>query len=242
MEERIFRVKRDGSYREYTVAVSERATVLDVLLYIHRHIDRGLAFRYACRQGMCGTCGLRVNGVERLACSTLVSAIPGRKVVVEPLRNLGVIKDLAVDFGAFFWSWSGIQPQFAPRTEGANLAVIPPSSPERREIDGHRECISCALCYSSCDVVARNRQYLGPAALNRAYCLVLDVRDSKRGERLRSVAGMSGSFGCHSLMTCVEVCPKDLKPALAIEGLRRQLAREAFSALRGILGAGTTGS
>jgi fumarate reductase iron-sulfur subunit len=221
--ERVFRVRRDRGFAEYRVPVSGRTTVLDGLLHIHRYLDRTLAFRFACRQAMCGTCGVRVNGVERLACSTLVSAVPGSTVVVEPLRNLPVLRDLVVDFGPFFRAWKAVSPQFVPSPGLEGPLVLRPSSAAREEIERHRECISCGLCYSACDVVARNAEFLGPAALTRAYCLVLDIRDRRRHERLREAGSLRGCLGCHTLMACSEVCPKGLRPALAIQGLRRHL-------------------
>lgn len=179
---RRFRVARgggDGSPRHqtYDVPEEERMTVLDGLLHIQRHLDRTLAFRFNCRAAMCGSCAVRVNGVERLACSTRLSAIPDAAVTVEPLRHLPIIVDLMLDMEPFFEAWRAVQPAFAPSAaDAAEPARIAPDSPERRAIAPHRECISCGICYSACDVVGLSPGFLGPAAMTRAFCLMHDSR------------------------------------------------------------------
>lgn len=225
--ERTVRVARTGPngrryFQVFRVPCSPRTTVLDGLLYIHRHLDRTLAFRYACRQAMCGTCGVRVNGVERLACYTLLGAVPGRVVTVEPLRHLPVIRDLVVDFGPFFRAWAAVQPAFVPADpDRAEPVRVSAADPDRQAIDRHRECISCGLCYSACDVVGVRRSFPGPAALNHALCLVLDRRDGAGNARLAAVDRPDGCWACHGLLTCSNVCPKGLEPAAAIEHLKR---------------------
>ena len=225
----------DRQYRTYDVPQTPRTTVLDGLLHIQRHHDRTLSFRYACRAAMCGTCGVRVNGVERLACSTRLEAVPGRDVVVEPLRHLPVIRDLMVDFEPFFEAWRTVKPSFMPvpalqptsdKTPGP--AVIAPDSRERTVIDRHRECISCGICFSACDVVSINPGFLGPAAITRSFCLVMDSRDRGGEERLDVLNRESGCWRCHTHTTCSELCPKGLDPTLAIEEVKRLLAGRAL--------------
>lgn len=225
----------DGSggtrYQAYDVPQTPRTTVLDGLLHIQRHLDRTLMFRYACRAAMCGTCGVRVNGVERLACSTRLEAVPPREVVVEPLRHLPVIRDLMVDFEPFFDAWRSVKPTFMPTPalqptpEGLpGPAVIAPDSRERTVIDRHRECISCGICFSACDVVSLNPGFLGPAAITRSFCMVMDSRDRGGHERLDVLDRESGCWRCHTHTTCSELCPKGLDPTLAIEEVKRILA------------------
>lgn len=224
---RVARTAPDGRryYEDFRVPLGPQTTILDALLYIHRHLDRTLAFRYACRQAMCGTCGVRVNGVERLACYTLLGAVPGRVVTVEPLRHLPVIRDLVVDFGPFFRAWAAIRPAFVPAdNDGAEPARIRPDDPDRRVIDRHRECISCGLCYSACDVVGTRPGFPGPAALNHALCLVLDRRDGAGPDRLKPIDGPEGCWACHGLLACSNACPKGLDPTGAIEDLKRLVA------------------
>lgn len=208
-----------ASFAEYSVPFTPRSTVLDALLYIQRQLDPTLAFRYACRKGMCGTCGIRVNGVERLACSTCLSVVPGKEVRIEPLRHLPVIRDLAVDFTPFFRRWVEINGSFVPSSAEDRPCDLPLPEPLVR----WRECISCALCYSACDTVGRTAGFAGPAALNRALTLALDPRD--RGDRWDRVDRIEGALGCHALGVCTLVCPKGLDPATAIQRLRwRRLA------------------
>ncbi|MER3397420.1 MAG: succinate dehydrogenase/fumarate reductase iron-sulfur subunit [Chloroflexota bacterium] len=228
-DERTIRVVRTGEggrryFQVFRVPCGPQTTVLDGLTYIHRHLDRTLAFRYACRQAMCGTCGVVVNGVERLACYTLLRAVPGRVVTVEPLRHLPVVRDLVVDLGPFLRTWGAVGPAFVGAADDTGPAQIRPDEPDRRVIDRHRECISCGLCYSACDVVGSRPGFPGPAALNHALCLVLDRRDGARQARLKAVDGPDGCWACHGLLTCAAVCPKGLEPAAAIERLKRLVA------------------
>ncbi|MBI4278453.1 MAG: succinate dehydrogenase/fumarate reductase iron-sulfur subunit [Armatimonadetes bacterium] len=251
--ERIFRVARGGAgetarYQEYRVPEGDRVTVLDGLLHIHRYLDRTLAFRYNCRAMMCGTCGLRVNGTERLACSTRLSAVPGRTVIVEPLRHLPLIQDLMVDFEPFFDAWRQVKPAFvparAPRESGQapdesvrvpdEPARIAPDAPERQVIDRHRECISSAICYSACEVVSVSPEFLGPAAMTRALCLITDSRGGAREERLDLLNGERGCWRCHTHTTCSELCPKGLDPTAAIEQVKRILVRRSLLKLVGV--------
>jgi fumarate reductase iron-sulfur subunit len=147
---------------------------------------------------------------------------------LRPLANLPVIRDLAADLTPFFDKWQRARGTFLPKEapDGAvpeDFAVVPPSSKARREADAGIECIGCAVCYASCDVVSWNPDYMGPAALNRAWTLVNDVRDGARGERLDAVAGDAGCHSCHSTQSCTERCPKNLDPSSAIAGLKRVL-------------------
>ena len=166
----------------------------------------------------------------RWTCRTHVRKVVGANGELElrPLANLPVIRDLAADLTPFFDKWQRAQGRFQPKDapDGAvpeDFAVVPPASKARREADAGIECIGCAVCYASCDVVAWNPDYLGPAALNRAWTLVNDVRDGAHGDRLDAVAGDAGCHSCHSTQSCTERCPKNLDPSSAIAGLKRRL-------------------
>ena len=226
----VWRGGEQGHFARFDVPARENQTVLDVVTFIQRELDPSLAYRFACRVGMCGSCAMTVNGRARWTCRTHVRKVvdAGGALELRPLANLPVIRDLAADLVPFFDKWSRARGTFQPKDarDGAvpeDFAVVPPASRQRREADAGIECIGCAVCYASCDVVAWNGDYLGPAALNRAWTLVNDVRDGGRGERLDAVAGDAGCHSCHSTQSCTERCPKNLDPSAAIAGLKRAL-------------------
>jgi len=223
-----------GAFRRYRVPATARQTVLDIVTWVQRHEDPGLSYRFACRVGMCGTCAMTVNGKPRWTCRTLVGAAArDGKLEVAPLANLPVVKDLACDMTEFFEKWQRAEGRFQPRPGAdADFAVVPPDSAARRAADAGIECIGCGVCYAACDVVAWNPDYLGPAALNRAWTLVNDVRDGARERRLRAVAGDAGCHACHSHQSCRQHCPKHLNPTASIASLKRAAAA---AALRGEL-------
>jgi fumarate reductase iron-sulfur subunit len=157
----------------------------------------------------------------------------GDELEIGPLRNLPVIRDLVTDMREFFDKWTRAKGEFRGRqTKADDFAKVEPQSPQRVLVDKGIECIGCGVCYAACDVVKWNPEYLGPAALNRAWTLVADVRDRSRLERLRAVAGDAGCHACHSHVSCTERCPKHLSPTAAIAGLKREVAK---AALRGDL-------
>ena len=209
-------------------------TVLDVVTYIQRTLDPTLAYRYACRVGMCGSCAMTVNGVPRWTCRTHVDKVLKNDAFsVAPLKNLPVIRDLVTDMSEFFDKWARARGQFAPtRTRHDDFARVQPESDDRRAVDAGIECIGCGVCYSACDVVSWNPDYLGPAALNRAWTLVKDGRDGARVDRLRAVAGNAGCHSCHTHMSCTERCPKHLSPTAGIAGLKKAVM---MSVVRGEL-------
>jgi succinate dehydrogenase/fumarate reductase iron-sulfur protein len=209
-----------GHMVPYRVPCIERMTVLDALVHIQRHHDRSLAFRYACRLGMCGTCTVMVNEVPRWACRTSIERLGIDTIRIAPLRFLPVVKDVLVDYEPFFTKYRAAQAYFVPRQERTEVAPISPALRERRAIDPNLECIACGACYASCTMLAHDPEYLGPAALNRAFTLVRDSRDGARQERLSAVGGEHGCWRCHSLFNCTEVCPKHLSPTRAIQGLK----------------------
>ena len=223
LEVRVWRGGAEGRFQAFEVPRHESQTVLDVVTHIQRHLDPTLAYRFACRVGMCGSCAMTVNGRPRWTCRTHVDAVAeGGRVEIAPLRNLPVVRDLVADMREFFDKWARARGQLTPtRTRADPPAVVKPDAPQRREADAGIECIGCGVCYSACDVVAWNRDYLGPAALNRAWTLVNDVRDGAQAERLLAVAGDAGCHACHTHMSCTEHCPKHLSPTRAIAGLKR---------------------
>lgn len=228
----IWRGGDDGAYRDYQVPARDSQTVLDVVAWVQHNADPTLSYRYACRVGMCGSCAMTVNGVPRWTCRTHVrKVLRDDRITIAPLRNLPVIKDLAADMDPFFDKWVAAEGVFHPSTSREQgVESIDPESVERRRADAGIECINCGVCYSACDVVAANDDYLGPAALNRAWTLVNDVKDRARERILRAVATGGGCHNCHSMGSCAAHCPNQLGPMVSIAGLKRATA---LSFLRG---------
>jgi len=219
----VWRGGAEGRFEEFDVPRRGSQTVLDAVTYIQRHLDPTLSYRFACRVGMCGSCAMTVNGKPRWTCRTHVDKVAtGGRLQVAPLANLPVVKDLVADMREFFDKWARSRGQFRPTaTRNDEFAKVRPDSPARREADAGVECIGCGVCYAACDVVKWNRDYLGPAALNRAWTLVNDERDGAKRERLHAVAGDAGCHACHTMMSCTEHCPKKLSPTRSIAGLKR---------------------
>ena len=230
LEVEVWRGREDGGYQRFEVPRQPSQTVLDVVTYIQRHLDPALSYRFACRVGMCGSCAMMVNGRPRWTCRTHVDKVATHgKLRLGPLANMPVVKDLVADMREFFDKWARAKGQFAgTATRQDEFARVDPASAARREADAGIECIGCGVCYASCDVVAWKPDYLGPAALNRAWTLVNDARDGGQAARLAAVASDAGCHACHTLMSCTEHCPKQLSPTRAIAGLKRATWRLAL--------------
>lgn len=226
----VWRGGANGGFRTYEVPQLESQTVLDVVTYIQRSLDPTLSYRFACRVGVCGSCAMTVNGKARWTCRTHAAKVAaGGQIEIAPLANLPVIKDLVTDMSRFFDKWAQAKGQFhGTRRRADGFACVLPDSPQRRAIDAAIECIGCGVCYSACDVVTWNPAYLGPAALNRAWTLINDVRDTARVTRLAAVAGDAGCHACHTHLSCTERCPKNLVPTASIAGLKRAAAAAAL--------------
>ena len=226
----VWRGGADGALRCYEVPRYPSQTVLDVVTHIQRKLDPTLAYRYACRVGMCGSCAMTVNGAPRWTCRTHVDKVAANgRLELRPLRNLPVIRDLVTDMRTFFDKWERAGGHFeGASTKADDFARVRPDSPARQAADAGIECIGCGVCYAACDVVSWNPDYLGPAALNRAWTLVSDVRDAKAVARLRAVAGDAGCHACHTHMSCTERCPKHISPTASIAGLKRAVAKLAM--------------
>ena len=225
----VWRGAADGRFQTFSVPRRAHQTILDVVTEIQRDQDATLSYRFACRVGMCGSCAMVVNGRPRWTCRTRVSeAIDGDKLMLEPLRNFTVVKDLTVDMAAFFDKWRDAKGHFMSGVPQADFHVVPPSTPARRNADAGIECIGCGVCHSACDVVSWNEDYLGPAPLNRAWTLVNDVRDAGNEARIEAVSGSAGCHACHSHMNCTEFCPRGISPTYSIAGLKRSMMKRAL--------------
>lgn len=197
--------------------------VLDGLLQIKNEMDSTLAFRRSCGEGVCGSCAFNVNGRNQLACITAIADLKG-PIRVYPLPHLPVIKDLVADLTHFYAQYASIKPwivtQTPPPADGERLQ----SKNERAMLDGLSECILCACCSTSCPSYWWNSdRYLGPAALLQAYRWIVDSRDEFTGERLDDLEDPFKLYRCHTIMNCVQACPKGLNPAKAIAEIKKLL-------------------
>ncbi|MEX0628463.1 MAG: succinate dehydrogenase iron-sulfur subunit [Cucumibacter sp.] len=196
--------------------------VLDALLWIKNHIDPTLTLRRSCREGVCGSCAMNIDGLNTLACTTAMDEIGGA-IKIYPLPHLPVIKDLVPDLSTFYAQHRAIEPWLktttpAPRTEWLQ------SHADREKLDGLYECILCACCSTSCPSYWWNgERYLGPAVLLQAYRWLIDSRDEARGERLDALEDPFRLYRCHTIMNCANACPKGLNPAKAIGEIKKML-------------------
>ncbi len=223
MKVSVWRGDESGGFETFSVPTQESQTVLDVVAWIQQHQDYSLTYRYACRVGMCGSCAMMVNGKPRWTCRTHVKkVVTDNRLEIAPLRNLPVIKDLVTDMDIFFEKWIGAEGLHHPsKTRDDPIEMIDPESKGRQQANAGIECINCAVCYSSCDTVDNNPDYLGPAALQRAWTVYNDAKDNKKEQILKSVSGSGGCHNCHTQGSCSLYCPNELKPMEAIAGLKR---------------------
>ena len=231
LDVRVWRGTAEGSFRSYPVPRQDSQTVLDVVTYIQRRLEPSLSYRFSCRVGHVRL--LRHDGQRHRPLDLPHPRVQGagRTGGSRSRRssNLPVIKDLATDMREFFDKWARAKGQFrARRRRTTRSRGSKPASPERLAANAGIECIGCGVCYASCDVVSWRPDFLGPAALNRAWTLANDVRDVAQGERLAAVAGDAGCHACHSHGSCTERCPKQIEPTAGIAGLKRLAARAAI--------------
>ncbi len=201
--------------------------VLDALLAIKNKMDDTLTLRRSCREGVCGSDGMNINGTNRLACTTHIASLKA-PIVIRPLPGFPVIRDLVVDMTQFYDQYEKAQPYLI------NDDVPPPAterlqSPEERaKLDGLYECILCACCSSSCPSYWWNPdKYMGPAALLQAYRFIADSRDTHTEQRLANLTDPFSLFRCRGIMNCVDVCPKDLNPFKAINSIKEEMLEES---------------
>ncbi len=232
MMEYVFRILRFDPktddrprFRDYLCAAEGRNSVLEALMRLRDEGDAGIAFRYSCGQAVCGSCAMAINGVPRLACRTMLGSLGSDLVVLEPLPNFEIRKDLVVDMGPFFEAYRRIEPFISaddPPPEGGHRM----SEREMDRINQFINCIMCGCCHGACPVVSRDDRYLGPAALAKLYRLVADPRDRRPFENWSRVDTETGAWGCDKVHRCNEVCPKEVRPADGVAALRRKLIAE----------------
>lgn len=212
--------------RDYEIALPEGRDlmVLDVLQLI-KNQDPSMAFRRSCREGVCGSDGMNINGTNGLACITPVSTVvkAGGKLVLRPLPGLPVVRDLVVDMGIFYKQFEKVKPFLVNNAPAPAIERL--QSPEdRAKLDGLYECILCACCSTSCPSFWWNPdKFVGPAGLLQAYRFLADSRDTATEERLSGLEDPFSVFRCRGVMNCVAVCPKSLNPTKAIGHIRHML-------------------
>lgn len=208
-------IEKKPHYETYQIEAEPTDRVLDLLEYAKGTYDGTLSFRRSCAHGVCGSDAVRINGVNRLACKTLVKDLKSRKILVEPVLGLQVIRDLIVDMEPFMEHYRSVLPYLIndeppPKTERLQ-------SPEQRErFDDTTKCILCACCTTSCPSFWASDSYVGPAAIVAAHRFIFDSRDRGAAERLQILNSQFGVYRCHTIFNCTTACPREIQVTKAI--------------------------
>lgn len=203
--------------------------VLDALIKIKSETDATLTFRRSCREGICGSCAMNIDGTNTLACTKGCDEING-DINIYPLPHMEVVKDLVPDLKQFYAQYESIKPWLQNDTEAAPDKERLQSPEDRAKLDGLYECILCACCSTSCPSYWWNGdKYLGPAALLHAYRWIIDSRDTATEERLDDLEDPFKLYRCHTIMNCAKTCPKGLNPAQAIGEIKKKIAERKAS-------------
>jgi len=229
-------VDRKPYIDEFQLEPGQDTTVLDALQMVKSYQDGSVTFRRSCRHAICGSCAMNINGSNMLVCNKPLAAVldKKRRVTIRPLPYLPIIKDLVVDRSSFWEQYLRIKPWLIP-PDNIPEKEYRVSPAEVEALDNAETCIMCGACYSSCQVIGLNKQYIGPHALLKAFLRVLDPRDIQPGERLEELAGSDGVYRCHTIFNCIDACPKNLNPTQAIETLRKLAQkRQALDEARGV--------
>ena len=199
--------------------------VLDALIKIKNEIDPTLTFRRSCREGICGSCSMNIDGMNTLACIKAIADIKG-EVKVYPLPHMDVVKDLVPDLTNFYAQYASVKPWMQTDTPPPPDRERLQSKEDREKLEGLEECILCACCSTSCPSYWWNSdRYLGPAALLAAYRWIADSRDESTGERLDELEDPFKLYRCHTIMNCTQACPKNLNPAKAIAEIKKLIVK-----------------
>ena len=218
-------------FDEYEVPCHSDWVVLDGLNHVKDRLDGTLSYRWSCRMGICGSCGMTVNGEPKLTCATFLADYAPGPVRVEPLRNFPVIRDLVVDLGDFMEKLVRIKPWIVRSEEKPLASGEYLQSPE--ELDEYKQfsmCINCMLCYAACPIYGLDPKFIGPAAIALAQRYNLDSRDEGASERLEVLSEHEGIWGCTFVGECTKVCPKNVNPAGAIQRYKLTAALESVKA------------
>jgi len=199
--------------------------VLDALIKIKNEIDPTLTFRRSCREGICGSCAMNIDGVNTLACLKSVEEVSG-VVKIYPLPHMSVVKDLVPDLTHFYAQYASVKPWLEANTPPPSDQERLQSKEDQEQINNPSACILCACCSTACPSYWWNSdRFLGPAALLQAYRWIVDSRDEATDERLDSLEDSFKLYRCHTILNCTQACPKDLNPAKAISEIKKLIAR-----------------
>jgi succinate dehydrogenase / fumarate reductase iron-sulfur subunit len=215
--------------KDYELEIPEGSDmmVLDALILLKEQ-DTTISFRRSCREGVCGSDGMNINGKNGLGCITPLSAVPAKKIVLRPLPGLPVVRDLVIDMTQFYNQYEKIKPFLINDGKNPPAREHLQSIEEREKLDGLYECILCACCSTSCPSFWWNPdKFVGPAGLLHAYRFLIDSRDTATEERLDGLQDAYSVFRCHGIMNCVDVCPKGLNPTKAIGHIKSMLISRA---------------
>ena len=208
--------------KKYTIEKPEKDIMVLDLLHLLKEEDQSVSYRRSCREGVCGSDGMNINGKNGLACITPISSvIKKNSIELRPLPGLPVIRDLVVDMTEFYAQYEKIKPFLQNETTAPEQERL--QSPEERDkLDGLYECILCACCSTSCPSFWWNPdKFVGPAGLLQAYRFIVDSRDDAKEERLENLDDPDRLYRCHNIMNCADVCPKGLSPSKAIAGIKK---------------------
>jgi succinate dehydrogenase / fumarate reductase iron-sulfur subunit len=208
----------------FEVEVRKGMNLLEALLRIQDEQDGAPAFRYSCRGAVCGSCAMRVNGNDVLACRTHIEDLLGKPVLIEPLALFPVIRDLIVDMSGFFDHYRKIEPYLRGKPISSQVEYLMEEQ-RRKEIDPYINCILCGICFGTCPAFEKDPEFLGPAMLAKAYRFLIDPRDNRNEEILRAVNHQQGVWGCKTVFNCTNVCPKQVPPTHGIVKMRGRILR-----------------
>ncbi len=212
----------------YRVPFTKGLTVLDALLWVKENLDNGLAFRYSCRMGICGSCGMLINGKPMLGCETQIAELGTDVVEVGPLTNYPVIRDVATDFTDFFSHYNRIRPYLIRKENGEGKPIEKELiQTEEQKLDYYQftMCIMCGLCDAACPIIAMDREFLGPQAIAQAYRFAIDSRDQGWSDRKEVADSPHGCFRCELAGSCSAVCPKGVDPGMGVQLMKKEVMR-----------------
>jgi succinate dehydrogenase / fumarate reductase iron-sulfur subunit len=214
----------------FQVEIRKGMNLLEALFRIQDEQDETLSFRYSCRGAVCGSCAMRVNGKDVLACRTHVEDLLDEPPLIEPLPLFPVIRDLIVDLTAFFDHYRKIDPTLRGKPVSPRSEYLMEEE-NLREIDPYVNCILCGICFGTCPAFERDPEFLGPAILAKAYRFWADPRDGRNGELLNAVNHQQGVWGCKTVFNCARVCPKQVPPTQGIVKMRGKILRNRIGRL-----------
>lgn len=222
--------------KNYSVPVSKGMTVLDGLIWIKEHLDSSLSWRSSCRMGICGSCGMFINGLPRLACNNQIVHLHSDHVVVKPLPNYDIIRDLVPDLEGLFDKHRSVKPHLIRKDREEQEKPTGEFFQSQQELVNYLQfayCIKCGLCMAACPTVATSKEYVGPQPLAAGWRYLADSRDEGLEERRKVIYSSHGIYRCHFAGACSQVCPKGVDPALAIQLAKRDAFLKGLGLCKG---------